>query len=125
MGLIQKAGITSWGCRLLHCTEKAGQSQVENSREDFSLCLKHLRGILPVLHQQKLCGGSDGNAVDKAESGEGRREGSGGGPGPGEPQVQVKKQSTARSPKTTCQSTSASTLLNEAGWLHFHLQPVK
>lgn len=90
-----------------------------NAREDFSLCLKCLRGILPVLHQQKLCGGSDGNAVEKSESGEGCKEGCGGGPGAGEQQARVKKWNAAISPKTTCQSTSASTLLNEAELLHF------
>ena len=74
---------------------------------------------MPVLHQQKLCGGSDGNAVNKSESGEGCREGRGGGLGTGEQQVQVKKQNAAISPKTTCQSTSALTLLNEVELLHF------
>lgn len=49
----------------------AGQSQVGNSREDFSLRLKCPRGILPVLHQQKLHGGSDVNTADKSELGEG------------------------------------------------------
>lgn len=74
---------------------------------------------MPVLHQQKLCGGDDGNAVNKSELGEGCREGSRGGPGTKEQQAHVKKQSAVISPKTTCHSISALMLLNEAELLHF------
>lgn len=44
---------------------------------------------------------------------------SGGALGTEEQQAEVKKQNAAIPPKTTCQSTSALTLLNEAELLHF------